>query len=105
MHNRSMPPGPIIRMLVVEPAFRGLGVGRALTEECMNRAQRDGATCIALHTTPIMRVALPMYERMGFELQSDAPSIFGVPYAVYLKQLSARQTAARDSVEKAAREQ
>lgn len=80
---------PIIRMLVVEPASRCLGVGRALTEECIARAERDGARCIALHTTPIMKVALPMYKRMGFEFHSDAPAIFGVPYAVYLKKLSA----------------
>jgi predicted N-acetyltransferase YhbS len=34
---------PIIRMLVVEPQSRGGGVGRALTEECVRRAKRDGA--------------------------------------------------------------
>lgn len=34
-----------------------------------------------------MTVALPMYLRMGFELAHDAPPVFGVPYAVYLKRL------------------
>lgn len=29
---------PIIRMLVVDPAHRGRGAGRALTEECIARA-------------------------------------------------------------------
>jgi predicted N-acetyltransferase YhbS len=80
---------PIIRMLVVDPAFRGDGVGRALTEECLNRARRDGSAVIALHTSPIMKVALPMYLRMGFRLVKDAPPLHGVPYAVYLKHLSA----------------
>lgn len=28
-----------------------------------------------------------MYRRMGFEKLRDAPPIFGVPYAVYLKRL------------------
>ena len=78
---------PIIRMLVVDPASRGSGVGRALTEECMNRARRDGSRVIALHTSPIMTVALPMYLRMGFRLAQVAPPIYGVPYAVYLKHL------------------
>jgi predicted N-acetyltransferase YhbS len=78
---------PIIRMLVVDPLCRGVGVGRSLTEECIKRARHDGSLVIALHTSPIMTVALPMYLRMGFRLARDAPPIHGVPYAVYLKQL------------------
>jgi predicted N-acetyltransferase YhbS len=73
---------PIIRMLVVDPASRGTGVGGALTEECINRARRDGSRVIALRTSPIMTVALPMYLRMGFRLVQNAPPIYGVPYAV-----------------------
>ena len=34
-----------------------------------------------------MTVALPMYLRMGFEWHHEAPPIYGVPYAVYLKKL------------------
>ncbi len=79
---------PIIRMLVVDPAARGLGAGRALADECIRRARRDGASVIALHTTPIMTVALPMYKRMGFVRQNgDDVMINGVSYAVYLKEL------------------
>jgi len=87
---------PILRMLVVAPLYRGLGIGRALTEECVRRAHRDGAPVIALHTTPIMKVALPMYERMGFKYQHETPSIFGVPYGVYVKDFAAQQGAAVD---------
>jgi len=76
---------PIVRMLVVAPAHRGLGLGRALTEEGIRRAERDGAPLIALHTTPIMKVALAMYERMGFTFRHAAPEIFGVPYGIYVK--------------------
>ena len=79
---------PIIRMLVVEPAARGCGIGGALTNECIRRAERDDATVIALHTSPIMKVALPMYERMGFEFLREAPSTFGVPYGIYIKNLA-----------------
>lgn len=78
---------PVIRMLVVDPAHRGNGIGRALTDECLARAARDGAKVIALHTSPIMIVALPMYQRMGFTKLRDTPSIFGVEYAVYTKVL------------------
>jgi GNAT superfamily N-acetyltransferase len=78
---------PVIRSLVVNPDSRGAGVGRALTLECITRAKRDKAPVIALHTSAIMTVALPMYLRMGFEWHRDAPAVFGVPYGVYLKRL------------------
>jgi GNAT superfamily N-acetyltransferase len=78
---------PVIRMLVVDPGCRGKGIGRALTDACIARAQRDRAPVIALHTSPIMSVALPMYLRMGFAKVQDAPPLFGVPYAVYTKAL------------------
>lgn len=81
------PAWPIIRMLVVDPFARGKGIGRQLTEECVRRAERDQSPMIALHTTPIMTVALPMYLRMGFEKVREAPDISGVPYAIYVKRL------------------
>lgn len=80
---------PILRMLVVAPAYRGLGIGRALTDECIRRAVRDHAPLIALHTTPMMAVALTMYQRLGFKYQYEAPRIFGVPYGIYVKELPA----------------
>jgi ribosomal protein S18 acetylase RimI-like enzyme len=78
---------PILRMLVVEPRFRTRGIGSALTEECVRRAVRDRAPLIALHTSRIMKVALSMYERMGFKLEREAPAICGVPYGVYVLEL------------------
>ena len=81
------PAWPVIRMLVVDPAARGKGIGRQLTEESLRRAERDQSPVIALHTTPIMTVALPMYLRMGFARVRDATDILGVPYAVYVKAL------------------
>jgi ribosomal protein S18 acetylase RimI-like enzyme len=89
------PDWPVIRMLVVDPAARGRGVGRMLTEECIRRARRDGAEVIALHTSPIMQVALALYLRSGFVPLRDSPPIFGVPYRIYLKRL---QRAAREAI-------
>ena len=62
-------------------------MGRAMTEACIDRARRDGSRVIALHTSPIMTAALPMYLRMGFRWVREAAPIHGVPYAVYLKRL------------------
>jgi hypothetical protein len=58
-----------------------------LSTECIVRAKRDGSPVMALHTSPIMTVALPMYLRMGFIKACDVPPIFGVAYAVYTKAL------------------
>lgn len=79
------PSWPIIRMLVVAPEAQGRGLGRQLTQACIDRASRDRSPIIALHTSPIMAVALPMYLRMGFIKHSDAPDIHGVPYSIYTR--------------------
>ena len=78
---------PIIRSLVVDPKRRGVGVGRALTQECVNRAIRDRSPVIALHTSAMLTVAHSMYLRMGFEWHHDAPAIYGVPSALFVKRL------------------
>ena len=54
------------RLLAVSPSARGSGVGRLLTEACIDRARDQGAPAIGLHTTAPMRIARAMYERMGF---------------------------------------
>lgn len=81
------PAWPIMRMLVVAPCARGLGIGRLLAHACIARARRDRATLFALHTSSLMAVALPMYQRMGFTWHAAAPDIHGVAYEIYLKQL------------------
>lgn len=55
------------RLLAVRPDARGNGVGRLLTDYCIERSRELGAPCLGLHTTEPMGVARAMYERMGFE--------------------------------------
>jgi ribosomal protein S18 acetylase RimI-like enzyme len=81
------PEWAILRMLSVLPAERGRGIGRTLTNECLERARRDGATIIGLHTSPVMRSALDLYLRMGFIHWQDIPNRLGVPYAVYTREV------------------
>ena len=65
--NDAWPEGwASVRVLGVSPQARGLGIGRALMEECLRRARADGATTMALHTTTLMNVARAMYLRLGF---------------------------------------
>lgn len=56
-----------IRLLAVDPAFRGRGVGRALTNACIELARRMQHAQVILHTTQAMTAAWALYERMGFE--------------------------------------
>jgi GNAT superfamily N-acetyltransferase len=86
------PEWPVMRMLVVAPGARGHGIGKALAEACLARARRDGAGVFALHTSELMHVALPMYQRMGFQWHTAAPDIHGVEYGVYLKDLNGAGT-------------
>ena len=57
---------PEVRLLAVAPSARGRGVGRRLMDECVRRARASGTTALTLHTTDMMRVAMQLYERMGF---------------------------------------
>ena len=55
------------RLLAVDPSARGSGVGRRVTEVCIEKARERSAPALGLHTTAPMGVARAMYERMGFE--------------------------------------
>jgi ribosomal protein S18 acetylase RimI-like enzyme len=74
----------IVRMLAVDPKYRGQGIGGALMQECVRRAKRDRAAVLALHSSPIMTAALQMYRNMGFTYHRDGTPVFGVPTAVYV---------------------
>jgi ribosomal protein S18 acetylase RimI-like enzyme len=54
-------------VLAVPPEARGTGVGRLLTQWCIDRARAAGAASMIIHTTDYMDVAQAMYQRMGFE--------------------------------------
>lgn len=56
-----------IRLLAVSPAARGMGIGKALTQHCIEQARTLGRNQVILHTTRAMQTAWAMYERMGFE--------------------------------------
>lgn len=61
------PAWPEVRLLAVDPAARGQGVGEALMQECVRRAKHSGATMLGLHTMDMMQSAMRLYIRMGFQ--------------------------------------
>lgn len=54
------------RKLGVHPRMRGHGLGRSLTEACIERARRLHAPTVGLHTVSFMRAARRIYEQIGF---------------------------------------
>jgi N-acetylglutamate synthase-like GNAT family acetyltransferase len=57
-----------LRMLLVEPAARGLGLGKRLVEECVHFAKQAGYKKITLWTQSDLDAARDIYKKAGFRL-------------------------------------
>jgi ribosomal protein S18 acetylase RimI-like enzyme len=77
------------RMLVVDPAARGRGIGELLVTTCLDRARAVGKRRMVLSTDPRMTAAHRLYERMGFRRlpERDWSPMPGVELLVYAREL------------------
>ena len=67
-----------MKRLYVRQSFRGLGLGRQLSEAILDAAKRSGYRCVLLDTLDEMESARALYEDLGFE---EIPPYYHNPHA------------------------
>jgi len=75
-----------IRFLGVHTNYRGLGIGKKLTEMCIETAKKNSEKYIALHSSEFMQAARALYEKKGFGIVREIKH-FGKQYYIYVMNL------------------
>lgn len=73
-----------IRMVGVDPKYSGNGIGKKLTQMCIEYAKKNNEQIIALHTSEFMNKARHIYEKIGFKVIKELAPRYGKKYWLYI---------------------
>jgi GNAT superfamily N-acetyltransferase len=76
-----------IRLVGVHPGLQGNGIGKRLTQMCIEEARVLGEKTIALHTSEFQNAARHIYEGLGFVKLKTLDLMFGKQYYLYTLKL------------------
>lgn len=73
VNHPEQPSTAKLRMLLVEPSARGLGLGKRLVDECTRFAREVGYSKIVLFTCSVLHTARHVYEQAGYRKTHEEP--------------------------------
>jgi len=76
-----------LRMVGVHTEHGGKGIGKKLTQMCIDFARNTGEKIMALHTSEFMNAARHIYENSGFKQLREIEPRLGKKYWIYTLEL------------------
>jgi ribosomal protein S18 acetylase RimI-like enzyme len=77
-----------IRMVGVNPEYRGKGIAKRLTQMCVDYAKQSNEKIVSLHTSEKMDDARHIYESIDFTIYKEIDPIYEMKYWLYKLEFS-----------------